>query len=142
MQDFGLVVIGAHSGLFLKDLVSEYQDQNILLVDTIGYSSLENIPIVAVKISDNVQVKEDEPRVLFVGQVHAEEVLGIEVVLSLLIDLLDPRPEDYNHMNILKSYLEIWLIPSANPDGLGVVHEGLDLTFRKNEYTSGGTYAS
>ena len=24
MQDFGLVVIGAHSGLFLKDLVSEY----------------------------------------------------------------------------------------------------------------------
>ena len=87
MQDFGLVVIGAHSGLFLKDLVSEYQDQNILLVDTIGYSSLENIPIVAVKISDNVQVKEDEPRVLFVGQVHAEEVLGIEVVLSLLMDL-------------------------------------------------------
>ena len=50
----------------------------------------------------------------------------IEVVLSLLMDLLDPRPEDYNHMNILKSYLEIWLIPSANPDGLGVVHEGLD----------------
>ena len=120
--------------LSLIDSLSTIEEyQNILLVDTIGYSSLENIPIVAVKISDNVQVKEDEPRVLFVGQVHAEEVLGIEVVLSLLMDLLDPRPEDYNHMNILKSYLEIWLIPSANPDGLGVVHEGLDLTFRKNK---------
>ena len=57
------------------------------------------------KISDNVSIKEDEPRVLFVGQVHAEEVLGIEVILSLMNDLLDPRPEDYNHMNILKSYL-------------------------------------
>ena len=120
--------------LSLIDSLSTIEEyQSILLVDTIGYSSLENIPIVAVKISDNVQVKEDEPRVLFVGQVHAEEVLGIEVVLSLLMDLLDPRPEDYNHMNILKSYLEVWLIPSANPDGLGVVHEGLDLTFRKNK---------
>ena len=76
--------------LSLIDSLSTIEEyQNILLVDTIGYSSLENIPIVAVKISDNVQVKEDEPRVLFVGQVHAEEVLGIEVVLSLLIDLLD-----------------------------------------------------
>ena len=104
-----------------------------MLVDTIGYSSLENIPIIAVKISDNVAVKEDEPRALFVGQVHAEEILGIEVVLSLMMDLLDPRPEDYSHMNILRSYLEIWLIPSANPDGLGVVHDGLDVTYRKNK---------
>ena len=111
--------------------IEEYQ--NIMLVDTIGYSSLENIPIIAVKISDNVTVKEDEPRALFVGQVHAEEILGIEVVLSLMMDLLDPRPEDYSHMNILRSYLEIWLIPSANPDGLGVVHDGLDVTYRKNK---------
>ncbi|MBT4249403.1 T9SS type A sorting domain-containing protein [bacterium] len=127
--------------LSLIDSLSNIEEyQNILLVDTIGYSSLENIPIVAVKISDNVNIKEDEPRVLFVGQVHAEEVLGIEVILSLMNDLLDPRPEDYNHMNILKSYLEIWLIPSANPDGLGVVHEGLDLTFRKNktDFSPGG----
>ncbi|WP_440920839.1 FkbM family methyltransferase [Candidatus Pelagibacter sp.] len=38
MQEFGLVVIGAHSGLFLKDLVSEYQDQNILLVEPVPYN--------------------------------------------------------------------------------------------------------
>ena len=44
-----------------------------MLVDTIGYSSLENIPIIAVKISDNVTVKEDEPRALFVGQVHLKK---------------------------------------------------------------------
>ena len=127
--------------LSLIDSLSNVEEyQSILLVDTIGYSSLENIPIVAVKISDNVNIKEDEPRVLFVGQVHAEEVLGIEVILSLMNDLLDPGPEEYNHMNILKSYLEVWLIPSANPDGLGVVHEGLDLTFRKNktDFSPGG----
>ena len=85
--------------------IEAYDDY--LMVDTIGYSSQDNIPIIAVKISDNVHVKEDEPRVLFVGQVHAEEILGIEIVLDLMMDLLDPRPEDFNHMNILRSYLEI-----------------------------------
>ena len=51
--------------LSLIDSLSNVEEyQSILLVDTIGYSSLENIPIVAVKISDNVNIKEDEPRVL------------------------------------------------------------------------------
>ena len=38
MQDFGLVVIGAHSGLYLKDLVNEYQNRNILLVEPVPYN--------------------------------------------------------------------------------------------------------
>ncbi len=44
MQDFGLVVIGAHSGIFLKDLISEYANQKILLVEPVpyNYQILEN----------------------------------------------------------------------------------------------------
>ena len=38
MQDFGLVVIGAHSGLYLKDLIDEYQDRNILLIEPVPYN--------------------------------------------------------------------------------------------------------
>ena len=38
MQDFGLVVIGAHSGLYIKDLVVEYQGRNILLVEPVPYN--------------------------------------------------------------------------------------------------------
>ena len=102
-------------------------------LDTIGFSTQENIPILAVKISDNVQVKEDEPRVLFIGQVHAEEILGVEIVMDLINDLLFPDPSILSHMNILKQYLDIWLIPTANPEGLNVVHEGLDLSYRKNK---------
>jgi len=102
-------------------------------LDTIGYSSQENIPILAVRISDNAYVKEDEPRVLFVGQVHAEEVLGVEVVMDLMNDLLFPAASHYTHMNILKQYLDIWIIPTANPEGLNVVHEGLDMSYRKNK---------
>jgi len=102
-------------------------------LDTIGYSSQENIPILLVRISDNVDVKEDEPRVLFVGQIHAEEVLGVETVLDLMHDLLFPDASHYTHMNILKNYLDIWIIPTANPEGLNVVHEGLDMSYRKNK---------
>ena len=108
--------------------------QNWFRVDTIGYSSHENLPILAVKISDNVDIKEDEPRVLFVGQVHAEEILGVETVLGLMMDLLDPDTAEYNHMNTLRSYLEIWLVPTANPEGMNVVYDGLDVTFRKNKH--------
>ncbi len=38
MRDFGLVVIGAHSGLYLKDLVNEYRDRNVLLVEPVPYN--------------------------------------------------------------------------------------------------------
>ena len=102
-------------------------------LDTIGFSTHESIPILAVRISDNAHQKEDEPRVLFVGQVHAEEVLGIEIVIDLIHDLLYPDASIHTHMNILKEYLEIWLVPTANPEGLNVVHEGLDVSYRKNK---------
>ena len=104
-----------------------------LLIDTIGYSSQENIPIIAIKISDNAYIKEDEPRVLFVGQVHAEEILGVEIVLDLINDLLFPDPSIITHMNILKEYLDIWIVPTLNPEGLNVVHDGHDLSYRKNK---------
>ena len=111
-------------------------------VDTIGFSTHEQIPILAVKISDNVNLKEDEPQVLFVGQVHAEEVLGVEVVLDLMEDILFPDNNIYSHMNILKQFMEIWIVPTANPEGLNVVHEGLDMSFRKNkkDLSPGGPY--
>ena len=76
-------------------------------LDTIGFSTQENIPILAARISDNASIKEDEPRVLFIGQVHAEEILGIEIVLDLMKDLLFPDPSISSHMNILKEYLDI-----------------------------------
>ena len=38
MQDFGLVVIGAHSGVFLKKLIAEYTNQKTLLVEPVPYN--------------------------------------------------------------------------------------------------------
>jgi len=104
------------------------------ILETIGYSSQENLPIQAVKISDNADTKEDEGRVLFIGQCHAEEILGVETVLNLITYLLDPPASDAQHVNILRQNLEIWIIPTYNPEGLNVVYAGLDLTYRKNKH--------
>ena len=38
MKDFGAVVIGAHFGVWLSDIVSKYQNKNILLVEPVPYN--------------------------------------------------------------------------------------------------------
>ena len=118
---------------FLDSLsqISDYNSEYKLY--QLGYSGEEELPIYAVKISDNVDFKEDEPRVLFVGQLHAEEILGVEAVLEMILLMLDPPPEEIQHMNILKQNIETWIIPTLNPEGLNVVHDGLDVSFRKNK---------
>ena len=118
---------------FLDSLTQVYDVNSEFRVYHLGYSGLEELPIYAVKISDNVEFKEDEPRVLFVGQLHAEEVLGVEAVLELILLLLDPPPEEMQHINILKQNVETWIIPTLNPEGLNVVHDGLDVSYRKNK---------
>jgi FkbM family methyltransferase len=47
VKDFGLVVIGAHFGVWLEDEISKYKDQNILLVEPVPY----NIEILEEKYS-------------------------------------------------------------------------------------------
>ena len=38
MKDFGLVVIGAHFGVWLKEIIDKYKNQNILLVEPVPYN--------------------------------------------------------------------------------------------------------
>ncbi len=119
---------------FLDSLQAIPGNSQLLMVDTIGYSQREHLPIPAVKISDNVAVKEDEPRVLFLGQVHAEEILGVEAVLRLIENLLDPPTSQALHTSILRNNLEIWIVPTYNPEGMQVVFSELDVSYRKNKH--------
>jgi FkbM family methyltransferase len=38
VKKFGLVVIGAHFGVWLKDIINEYKEHNILLVEPVPYN--------------------------------------------------------------------------------------------------------
>ena len=38
MKDFGLVVIGAHSGVYIRELIESYNGHNILLIEPVPYN--------------------------------------------------------------------------------------------------------
>ena len=53
-------------------------------------TSLEGRNIWGIKISDNPNIDEDEPKMLILGQCHAEEIYGLEITIELIDWLLDP----------------------------------------------------
>ena len=38
MKHFGLVIIGAHSGIYIKELIASYKNHNILLIEPVPYN--------------------------------------------------------------------------------------------------------
>lgn len=110
----------------------------ILDVREIGRSNNEDLPIYAIKLSDNPTQDEDEPALLFLGQCHAEEILGVEITLGLVDSLLHGFDAMSSHVAALLQNLEIWVVPTYNPEGLRVVHDGLDITYRKNKTDNNG----
>ncbi|MBW6516023.1 MAG: T9SS type A sorting domain-containing protein [Candidatus Cloacimonetes bacterium] len=107
-----------------------------VMVQQIGYSQEDDIPIYAVKVSSNVQVNEDKPAILIIGQVHAEEILGIEVIMYHIEEILQYRmAPPYSQW---LSDLELWFIPTLNPEGLQVVMDDWDVTYRKNKRDNNG----
>ncbi len=114
---------------FVLELQSKYPQ--LVKVDTIGYSQVENRPIYAVKISDHPEIDENEPEILIIGQCHAEEVLGLEFAIRFMEQLMEKYTTGM-HTRIWVNELQIYVVPTMNPDGLGIVHSGLDNTWRKN----------
>jgi hypothetical protein len=100
--------------------------------DTMGYSTRDSVPMLRLKISDNAAVDEDEPAIFYCGGVHADEVLGVEVVMNFIQDIIRLyNLEDPVIMNYVNS-LEIFCVPFINPEGHIVVENG-NLLWRKNK---------
>ena len=108
------------------------QHPTIAKLDTIGFSTTDSLPIFAMKLSDNVHVNEDEPEVLYVGCHHAEEILGIEICMYMIGDLLSKYNAD-SAITYWVNNREIWFVPLLNPEGHDVVMSHLDTTWRKNK---------
>jgi hypothetical protein len=70
----------------------------------------------AIKISDNPDVNEDEPEILYFGAMHAREVLTPEVLLFFMDYLTDNYGTDPEVTDLVNER-EIWVIPVMNPDG-------------------------
>ncbi len=106
------------------------QCPHIAQLQVIGYT-VENRKIYAIKISDNPQLEETyEPSVLYVGNIHAREIITPEIILYFLHYLIDNYGIDERVTSIVDNR-QLWLVPTINPDGH--VHvETVDVWWRKN----------
>ncbi|MFO7658450.1 MAG: M14 family zinc carboxypeptidase [Bacteroidales bacterium] len=73
--------------------------------------------IMAVKISDNVQDEETEPRVFYSSTIHGDEPSGFVLMLRLIDHLLGNYHAD-GQISFLINNAEVYINPLANPDGL------------------------
>jgi len=94
----------------------------------------------AVKISDNVDIEEDEPEVLYTGVHHAREPVGATVCVEWARWLCENYGTD-PVATYLVDNREIWIIPIVNPDGYLYNEEiapGGGGMHRKNRRPTGG----
>lgn len=113
----------------LFDLESKYP--NLAKVHQIGLSQEDRMPIYAMQITWDVNQSNERPSLLFVGQVHAEEVLGVQITMDNIQTLLS-HSNSSPYINWIY-YLDTWWIPTLNPEGHKVVTDGLDTSYRKNK---------
>jgi hypothetical protein len=90
-----------------------------------------NHDIWALKISANVGQAEDKPAVLFCGEHHAREPIGLEVTMAVLNYIVSHYGKDSVVTKNVDTK-EIWFVPLVNPDGHKVVITQQDVWWRKN----------
>ena len=130
-----------------SDPFPQIQNEGIIYHhEIIGYSGVDNLPIWAVKLSFNADIDEDEPKMLILGQCHAEEIYGLEIAIELIEWFLNPfNSENSIYLQSIFSIMsnsEVWIVPTHNPEGLEVVHGYYDInnnwlqdeSFRKNKF--------
>ncbi len=98
-----------------------------------GMSNYEDYQhdIYAVKISDNPEIEEDEPNVLFCGLIHAKETISLPVPLHVMDYIIENYGSDPEITNWVDN-TQIWFIPLINPDGYKMVFDNLSTSHRKN----------
>ncbi len=126
----------------IADLQAQYP--GMLRVQTIGeswgkiytqqginyYSNFQH-DIIAIMLSDNADIDEDEPAFYFMGAHHAREPISTEVCLDILIHFLESYGSDQQITDLVNSS-ELWFIPIVNPDGHRIVLTQQDTWWRKN----------
>jgi len=116
-KDFWLMLDAYHSYQQIIELADSLAGAfpsicNKLLV---GYT-VQNRQCIALKISDNVNVDEPEPEVMFDGGIHGDEIGGPENLIRFARDLCLNYGVDPAITNLIDTR-EIWLYVMVNPDG-------------------------
>ncbi|MCK6603779.1 MAG: immune inhibitor A [Ignavibacteriaceae bacterium] len=149
-MNFGVegLTFGSMGGyLTLSEVYQKLDSMKILFPNIITSkiqigTTLENRPMYAVKISDNPDINENEPGVLYTALTHAREPGGMMTVMYYMYWLL----ENYG-TNPQATYLvnnrQVYFIPVVNPDGYEYnrsTNPNGGGMWRKNRKNNGGSY--
>ena len=114
--------LGSMQGNYTLDELNERFDElqaqypNIISNRVVIGESVEGRDIWAFKVSDNPNVDEDEPEVLYTALTHSREPLGM-MNLIYFVQLLAEEQNSNTELEYLISNREMWFIPIVNPDG-------------------------
>jgi carboxypeptidase T len=102
----------------MTELLQNLQSQNsdIMKLESYG-KTYEGREIWLVKISDNVNLDEKEPGVLFMGAHHGNEKPSYEALLFFIKYVLDNYTKENRVRNVVDN-TQIFVIPMVNPDGV------------------------
>jgi hypothetical protein len=125
-NNFGAFHTYSEATAYLDSIHTEHPD--ITTAKTSIGQSHEGRDIWAIKVSDNPDLQEDEPEVLFDALHHAREVITVEVMLDLLRYLCSGYGSD-PVATFLVEERQIWIVPVVNPDGY---------CYNEDTYPSGG----
>jgi murein tripeptide amidase MpaA len=98
-------------------------------------NTVQGRKILLVKISDNVNVREAEPQLLYTSTIHGDETTGYVLMLRLIDSLLTSYGTNSRITNIIDN-AEIWINPDANPDG--TYHGGNNTVNGSTRYNANG----
>lgn len=100
--------------------------------EILGFSGTEKLPIYAIRISavpDSIEWS--APRILVTGQHHGEEVVGVEISLSIAQELLANYRKKPSVTALLNKQVW-WIVPTCNPEAFRIVNSGIYSLKRKN----------
>lgn len=109
----------------LKPLLEGFQSTypKISKVFSIG-KSVEGRDLLVFQITDNInRVEPGEPMFKYVGNMHGDETVGREILISLIYHLLSNYGKNERITKLIDT-TNIFIMPSCNPDGFEKVKEG------------------
>ena len=115
---------------------TERDHADLATLSSVGRSQ-EDRELHLIKISDNPDIDEDEPEVLFTCNQHAREHLTTEMCLHIVQRFTDGYAEDAAIRKLVDTR-EILVVPTVNPDGAEYdISEGQYQGWRKNRQNEG-----
>jgi len=110
---------------------------SLLRLSRIGSTTGSQQPIYAARISSDVKQPDNRPAILIDGCHHSNEVLGAEISLAAIHELVEQYGK-YPDITRWVDSFAITVVPVINVDGHDVVTSGQDPRWRKNTRNTDG----